>query len=670
MPWRTRVSLGLALLLAAIALIPRFVLLDVRPLMHDESLFAYYSFIFMERGEYTHFPLLHGPVQILLVGSMFDLLGDSIVVGRATIALLSLVALSACLGLLPRRYRWWAAPLLLSSPILLYYSRFLRNEMIFNALLMLGMLGLVNGLSAPRRRAGWAFLGLAAAIVLIAVKENALFVYAAAVTFAAVWAVHRWIMPRLVTSLRSPRAIVPTPAEPESRRRRAVRAGAWAGGALLGFAVVAALYGVTLAPSYRQDAIRAVVGEDSAAVSAVLAGRQSLSWSQKSLVLGRLMGKSWRNAKASWDYWKGQHVEHRMSGSIHYHLPILLTYELPILLLLLAGFVWDAAQRRSRAGVYAGACLLWLLIWAAWLAVNKFGPPTWLVAVQEFLHIAPDGSMLTLGFMIAPMLAWSVLCLGDRRILAAWMGWWAACSLFQYSSAGEKVPWLAVHIVLPFYMTLVWLWAPRLERLGRRGQIVALAVVAGVALIALRNDFYLVGKRAADPRERLVYNHTTAWFQDLARNRLARWREVEDRIPLRERNVVLVGGPHWPGVWYFRRTRYQLLAKDAPLTLEPEIDLLVGEAKLVEPLEEQADPEKWVPYRGSQRDHWWAPWPEEAKWRARGQPQRAGTEPPEGFFDLLGSSAAGLWRYYWLRETWTDPGGFPLVALEPRCIRR
>ena len=38
----------------------------------------------------------------------------------------------------------------------------------------------------------------------------------------------------------------------------------------------------------------------------------------------------------------------------------------------------------------------------------------------------------------------------------ALLGFWAASSLFAYSYAGEKMPWLTVHITLPAILTTAW----------------------------------------------------------------------------------------------------------------------------------------------------------------------------------------------------------------------
>ena len=93
--------------LVAVTLLMRFVMLGDRPVMHDESLFAYYAYVFFDTGRYTHMPILHGPTLMLATGALFAIFGDSVAVARAFIASASLVMLAAALVLVPRRCRLW-----------------------------------------------------------------------------------------------------------------------------------------------------------------------------------------------------------------------------------------------------------------------------------------------------------------------------------------------------------------------------------------------------------------------------------------------------------------------------------------------------------------------------------------------------------------------------------
>jgi predicted membrane-bound mannosyltransferase len=692
-----------ASILVAMALLTRLIMLGDRPVMHDESMFAYNAYVFFESGRYTHLPILHGPTLMLASGTLFAIFGDSITVARAFIAVASLVMLAATLALVPRRYRLGFAPLLITSPVLLYYSRFLRDDILFSAVLMVGMAALAVALSRRRRpglivRAACAALGMFMFVALAGIMENAAFVYATGATFLLLLAVQRRL-PRFfrgrqpavhADAATSSPASLPTssPASSPIRSPLAVQRSAirdrwvlgtgWTGGLVLGLvlglAYLAFVYGITLGPSFQDQARRAVAGDAPETLRAISLKKLDLTASQQSEVTVRLMADSWRNVKESWDYWMGQHEQHRISGSSHYYLPILLTYELPMCLLLVAGLIWDACLQKRRAAVYGAACASWAVLWLLWKLVSTNVAPAWLAASERFLHLAPDASALTLGFLITPVLVWSILSLREHRVLAAWMGWWLACSVFQYSSAGEKVPWLATHITLPLYLTVIWLWAPRLRRLrrlGRLGQmgrpgrtgngaavvvvmgIVAPFFVVGASLLALRNDIPLIGSRSADPAERIVYNHTTPWLHQALESRAALWNTMQDTVPLKQRRVVMTGDVVWPAVWYVRHFSYQFADEKQKLLSVPEgTDLIIGTAEQLAPLREGAQAGRFMAHAGSLRDGW------------------IQTSPSgEGGLDLLGSGMAKLWRYYWTREPWTARSRFPVLVLEPMPAR-
>ncbi len=618
-------------MLALLAVVPRVILLGERPAMHDEAQDAWYSYAFARDGHYTHNPILHGPSLILAAGLVFRWAGDSMTAARAVVAVISIIGLWVGLQLWPRRYRYWLAPLLLSSPMLLYFSRFYRNDMVFSALVLIGLVGIVRSLEgrSPAARAAWGTLAPVPLLALLALKMNAPFIYAAGLTWVLAWLIMRLFWRRPALWLRPRRMVRPIssrPARPAARRDRretgrrkeqlrqpgrplpaalpspipgrAMRAtlAGWALGSVIGMAYVLFIYGVTT-PDYTFSPLA--------------------------------------NIARTIEYWAGQHQAQRITGALHYHLPILLTYELPILLLLAAGLVVDAAGRPARTLVYLGSILAWIALWMIWGAIELRGP---LARVVDFLHMEPSRSMLVLGLWIVPLLAWSVLALKEHRLLGSWLAWWAASSLFQYSVAGEKVPWLGLHIALPLILTLGWVWAPWLRRAGPSGRQLAVAALAVATLIALRNDYYLVGPRAADPAERLVYNHTSVEYDALCRDYLLSWQRRADEVPLAARRVALSGETGWPGVWYFRHCGYDLPAQ--PPDAAEGWDLITGIASEMEALCAQVDPARWRCTPLSMRDHWWAPWPEQHPWLA-------------------------WWRYYWWRIPWTEPGGFYITAVEP-----
>lgn len=119
----------IALLLLSAAL--RLFQLGSRPLHHDESIHAWFSWNLSRTGEYKYDPVYHGPVQYAAVATTFRLLGDSDFTARLPAALGGVALVALALFLRPRFGKGpaFAAGVLASlSPNLLFYTRFCRED--------------------------------------------------------------------------------------------------------------------------------------------------------------------------------------------------------------------------------------------------------------------------------------------------------------------------------------------------------------------------------------------------------------------------------------------------------------------------------------------------------------------------------------------------------------
>ncbi len=131
-----------------VALILRFFLLDLKLFHHDEAVHAWFSFKLLTEGTYAYDPVYHGPLLYYTTASMFALFGDSDLIARIVPALLgSMMVLLVWpiyrLGYLGRRGALIAALFLAISPDMVYFSRFLRNDIFvafFSLLLLVGLL--------------------------------------------------------------------------------------------------------------------------------------------------------------------------------------------------------------------------------------------------------------------------------------------------------------------------------------------------------------------------------------------------------------------------------------------------------------------------------------------------------------------------------------------------
>jgi predicted membrane-bound mannosyltransferase/DNA-binding beta-propeller fold protein YncE len=114
-----------------IAVISRFYDLGARVMSHDETSHVYYAWRLFKGMGYSHDPITHGPFQFHFLTLIYFLLGDSDYTARIPAALTS-VATILFLWKYRRYLGSWgtlaAALMFLISPFMLYYGRYVRNE--------------------------------------------------------------------------------------------------------------------------------------------------------------------------------------------------------------------------------------------------------------------------------------------------------------------------------------------------------------------------------------------------------------------------------------------------------------------------------------------------------------------------------------------------------------
>jgi predicted membrane-bound mannosyltransferase/DNA-binding beta-propeller fold protein YncE len=119
------------LLLIILCLLTRFYDLGDRVVSHDESLHTQYSYQYYNGDGYVHQPLMHGPTLFHFTALSYWLFGDSDFAARVPNAILGTI-----LVILPYFLRGWigrfgaitASFLLLISPYITYYSRYIRHD--------------------------------------------------------------------------------------------------------------------------------------------------------------------------------------------------------------------------------------------------------------------------------------------------------------------------------------------------------------------------------------------------------------------------------------------------------------------------------------------------------------------------------------------------------------
>lgn len=152
--------------------------------------------------------------------------------------------------------------------------------------------------------------------------------------------------------------------------------------------------------------------------------------------------------------------------------------------------------------------------------------------------------------------------------------WWFAGSLVIYSWAGEKMPWLAIHILLPLELlaavmlavTFTRAWAgireladgfassgafrPRLT--WRSGGALASATLGALLFVTMVHSMYLLTYQdpANGPLEMMVYVQTTPDVDTV----MAKINQADQKLHggRHQLNIVVGSGEEWPFYWYLR----------------------------------------------------------------------------------------------------------------------
>lgn len=169
---RTRVAIAV---ITVFALAIRLFALGARVAHQDEARVAYWAYRYMETGVYWYRPIVHGPFLTIVNSYVFAIFGANDFTMRLVVAVIGgLLPLSVLLF----RHRLRDsetvafALLLAANPLLLYYSRFYRNDV-----LLAGFMLIAFGLflrAYDHRRPAYLYFGTLFFALAFTTKENAL----------------------------------------------------------------------------------------------------------------------------------------------------------------------------------------------------------------------------------------------------------------------------------------------------------------------------------------------------------------------------------------------------------------------------------------------------------------------------------------------------------------
>jgi 4-amino-4-deoxy-L-arabinose transferase-like glycosyltransferase len=184
------VMIFVLILIAAVA--TRFFILEARVMSHDESLHTYFSYLLYKGQGYQHTPMMHGPFQFHILALTYYLFGVSDFTARIPTVLFSIG--TVWMAWYWRRYLGRAGALiagflLVISPYMLYYGRYVRNESFvgFSGIVMLYVM--LRYLETGGKK--YIYLLSAALLLHFTTKETAFIYCAQALLFLAIYFIAR-----------------------------------------------------------------------------------------------------------------------------------------------------------------------------------------------------------------------------------------------------------------------------------------------------------------------------------------------------------------------------------------------------------------------------------------------------------------------------------------------
>jgi uncharacterized protein (TIGR03663 family) len=597
---------ALVLGIVAVALAMRLVDLSVRAMHHDESLHALFSWYFAEGRGYAHDPLMHGPLQFHLIAGAFHLFGASELVARLPAALAGTALVAS-----PLLLRRWlggtgtvaVAALLALSPALLYFSRFARNDVpvaLFTLLLVVAVWRYREGASfegADSERAqsagagpehgdahgDWRWLLLAAGALALAftAKESAYLSVAMLLLYldgAVAWS----LLPARLAGRRRAlawAALLPVawalvalwPLMAPLRRRLAL--GGWSRDADL----------LVLVGTLTATQIAALAQLPVEALGVELTERRERVLSVVAIA-GLFGGAATIGMLWNWRLW--------LAGAAVFAAIYIPLY---------------SSLGSNPEGVYSG---LWssLDYWVAQQDVQRGGQPAFYYALMLPLY---EPLALLAGLAGGAWLLWR----GDR--LARLLAWWFVITFVGLSLAGEKMPWLTVHLALPLAL-LAGLAVGRalpplaaaLARPGAPARAWAWAGIAAALLLALGGLTLRTGTAVSyghpdTPVEPLIYTQTSPDVPALARE-IEAYAAASGQGRALPLVVDTTASLSWPWAWYLRdfaRVRYVSSEQLVAQGVEPGSVLIATSSTLAGSPELREPYERSVPYR----HRWWFP---------------------------------------------------------------
>ncbi len=482
------------LIIAAFA--TRFYDLEARVMSHDETSHVYFSWLLYRGQGYAHDPVTHGPFQFHVVALSYFLFGDNDLTARIPAVLFNIATIAFIWNF--RRYLGRAGALvgglmLLISPYILYYGRYVRNEAFVGFFGLLTIWAILRYLDNGSPR--YLYWLTAATVLHITTKETAYIYTAQALLFLAIYLVYRltraeWkddtrrdafvvalilALLLLTATFASSQFIQPEVITPDGPSAPLPPVEftfpAWLRNVLLGLSVLTlGGAGYFLFTDFGLPRLR-----------------QERSFSLL-MLLGTLILPQLTPMAVNFVGWKIPVNASEVSALGMTQIVQIAAFLVPIAIISVAlGLWWNSREWLINAGIFYGiftvlyttlftngagfftGLLGSLGYWLAQQGVERGSQPLYYYALlqvpfYEFLPALAGLFALGLGVVCsfrgsgkARLAEAEAAEVAEEKAPTFWLlAFWSLTSLAAYTIAGERMPWLTFHITLPLILLSAW----------------------------------------------------------------------------------------------------------------------------------------------------------------------------------------------------------------------
>ena len=509
---------ALVAVLAVAALFSRLWLLGARVMSHDESLHVYYSWLLATGKGFAHNPMMHGPFLFESTALMDVLFGASDFTSRLVPVILGMVIAV----IVPRLLKPWLGQtgalitsiLLVISPFILYFSRYIRHDILVIAWVLLAVISIFRYLENQRERE---LMILAAALALMLTTMEISFIYLA--IFAGFLLASG--MGRYKFSWSTWRT------SPEFDL-------------LIVLITLGAFFSSPIALPFLNPLWNKLTGSPFVGLEAL--STQGIEWSTGAFGI-RLWGLFGLFAAVSTliGLWWNRDRWLKLAGLF-----------LAIVVVLFTTFF------RNPAGIGTG----FIGSLGYWLSQQEVarGSQPW----YYYLIVFPLYEYLPL---IGGVLATATLLFFRKSISAAqqhfipFLVWWATAILIGLSLAAEKMPWLSTHIAIPFILLTGWWIGQLIENLTLERHISAWKTTARWTGLIIMVLLSIATTRTSIAANYINYDYTTE-FIDYAHGAPGVKWTLNDINGIANHTgagldlkVAYDDQVSWPMTWYLRNFR-------------------------------------------------------------------------------------------------------------------